>query len=226
MPRHDQGLRTRPAFGKAALDKQLVDPDFGRFHRIGLARDKEIDHKVHMRSLIFLILAGFSIASCAAPKPVSKPVSVPQPPVVRPAPQPAAPAIIQPTGHWLDWPMAAGTWVYRRDERGSIALYGSPGADALVTLRCEKTRARLYLSRAGGAASGMTVRTSSTSKTLGVQPTGAKPPYVASELLPTDPILDAMAFSRGRIAIEAGGLQNIAIPVWSEIGRVIEDCRA
>jgi hypothetical protein len=121
--------------------------------------------------------------------------------------------------------MAAGSWVYRRDERGSIALYGNPGADALVTLRCDKGRRALFLSRAGAAASGITVRTSSSLKSLSAQPTGGQPPFVASEIAPTDPILDAMAYSRGRIAIEAGGLASIAIPVWSEIGRVVEDCR-
>ena len=122
--------------------------------------------------------------------------------------------------------MAAGAWVYRRDDRGSIALYGTPGADALVTLRCDKARARFYLSRASDVGGTMTVRTSSTSKAISVQPTGGKPAYAASEIGVGDPILDAMAFSRGRIALELAGAQNIAIPVWSEIGRVVEDCRA
>ena len=121
--------------------------------------------------------------------------------------------------------MAAGAWVYRRDERGSIALYGTAGADALVTLRCDKARARVFLSRASDVGGTMTVRTSSTSKGVTVQPTGGKPAYAASELAVGDPILDAMAFSRGRIALELSGAQNIAIPVWSEIGRVVEDCR-
>jgi hypothetical protein len=48
----------------------------------------------------------------------------------------------------------------------------------------------------------------------------------AAEIAPTDPILDAMALSRGRIAIEADGTQPIAIPSWAEITRIVEDCRA
>lgn len=100
-----------------------------------------------------------------------------------------------------------------------------PGSDALVTLRCDKGRGRIFLSRAGGAGNALTVRTSSTSKTITVQPTGGQPAYVAAELLTNDPLLDAMAYSRGRIALEVPGLLNIAIPVWSEIGRVTEDCR-
>jgi hypothetical protein len=121
--------------------------------------------------------------------------------------------------------MAAGTWVYRSDQRGSIALYGTTGTDALVTLRCDKARSRLFLSRASDVGGTMMVRTSSTSKPLAVQPTGGKPAYAASEIGVSDAILDAMAFSRGRIALEIAGAQSIAIPVWSEIGRVVEDCR-
>ena len=165
-------------------------------------------------------------SACTAPPPVSKPPAVVvSAPITKPAAPPTQPAIQQPTGHWTDWTMAAGAWVYRRDERGSIALYGTPGADALVTLRCDKARARLFLSRASDVGGTMTVRTSSTSKALTVQPTGGKPAYAASEIGVGDPILDAMAFSRGRIALELNGALNIAIPVWSEIGRVVEDCR-
>jgi hypothetical protein len=180
-----------------------------------------------MRRLLFLILAGLAVASCAAPRPVGKPEAVTQAAETRPAPiQPnAPPPLVQPTGHWTDWPAAPGSWVYRRDDRGSIALYGVPGRDALVTLRCDKGRGRIFLSRAGDASGAITVRTSSVSKTVPVQPTGGQPSYVASEMLTTDPLLDAMAYSRGRIALEVSGLLNIAIPVWSEIGRVTEDCR-
>ena len=40
-----------------------------------------------------------------------------------------------------------------------------------------------------------------------------------------DPLLDAMAFSRGRFMVEMGGAQTLVLPAWSELGRVIEDCR-
>jgi hypothetical protein len=40
-----------------------------------------------------------------------------------------------------------------------------------------------------------------------------------------DPILDAMAFSRGRILVEAEGQQPIILPSWAEIARIVEDCR-
>jgi hypothetical protein len=181
-----------------------------------------------MRPLALFTLTAVLLSSCVGPEntpppPPSKPVAeLPKPP----APAEPSRSIVQPQGAWLDWPLTSGSWVYRRDERGSIALYGTAGGDALLTLRCDKGRGAIFLSRAGAVATGMTVRTSSLMKTLSVQATGAQPPYVAAQIAPTDPILDAMAYSRGRIALEAGGLQNIAIPVWSEIGRIVEDCRA
>ena len=180
-----------------------------------------------MRTSILALALILLTTSCAVPPPVSKPPSATLPVLTeKPAPLPTRPAMVQPTGHWTDWELSPGAWVYRQDERGSIALFGAIGSDALVTLRCDKVRARLFLSRASDVGGTMTVRASSTSKAISVQPTGGKPAYAASEVGVGDPILDAMAFSRGRVALELNGALNIAIPVWSEIGRVVEDCRA
>jgi hypothetical protein len=133
----------------------------------------------------------------------------------------------RPSGDWADWPLANGEWVYRRDERGSLGLFGVTGQDAAVTLRCDVQRRRIYLARAGSGPGGqIAVRTSSTVKEFAASPTGGLPAYLASEIMPADPILDAMAFSRGRIAIEATGQQPVAIPSWAEITRIVEDCRS
>jgi hypothetical protein len=182
-----------------------------------------------MRPLLFLALACSTVLSCTVPPPKPAP-SVP-PPVAPPVNTvtmlpPPAQSIVQPTGHWLDWPMSQGAWVYRQDERGSIALFGPVGGDALVTLRCDKRVGRVFLSRRGNNGGTLTVRTSSTSKSIAVLATGGIPAYVAADLQPTDPLLDAMGYSRGRVALEVPGLLNIAIPVWAEIGRVTEDCRS
>jgi hypothetical protein len=182
-----------------------------------------------MRSTILSCLTAFALSSCVGPPQEGTPPIQPQAsrPIVTPvpAPAPARPIATQPQGHWTDWPTVPGAWIYRSDDRGSVALYGAQGGDAIVTLRCDKGRGRIYLSRAGNASGTMTVRTSSTSKAVTAQSTGGNPPYAAVELMPTDPLLDAMAYSRGRIALELSGVQNIAIPVWSEIGRITEDCR-
>lgn len=176
-----------------------------------------------MQTRHLTLSALLALAACAAPPPppVPQPVPAPKPAVAPPAqPQPT-------TAEWIDWPLAAGDWVYRRDERGSIGLFGASGQNAKVTLRCDTQRRRIYLGREGTGTGGkMVVRSSSSMKEFVASPTGATPAYLASEIMPNDPILDAMAFSRGRIAIEVTGQQPIAIPSWAEITRIVEDCRA
>jgi hypothetical protein len=166
-----------------------------------------------------------SAAACSSPPPPPKATPVAKPVVLPPAPVAAVP---RQSAEWMDWPLAPGDWVYRRDERGSIALFGVPGADALMTLRCDTGRKRVYLARADTAGSGSAtfkLRSSSMLKEFTAQTTGGPLPYLAAEIMPGDPILDAITYTRGRIALETTGQTGIAIPSWSEIARVVEDCR-
>jgi hypothetical protein len=48
---------------------------------------------------------------------------------------------------------------------------------------------------------------------------------LAADIATTDPILDAMAFSRGRVLVEMEGQQPVILPTWAEIARIVEDCR-
>ena len=173
---------------------------------------------MNIRHLLFASV--FALAACSAPPP---------PPVQQPAPPPKIITPVQrsqePAGEWTDWPLAQGDWVYRRDERGSIALFGPIGANALVTLRCDNARRKIYLAREGRSVGMIVVRASSAMKELMGAPTGGVPPYIATEITPNDPILDAIALSRGRIAINVAGQQPLAIPSWAEITRIVEDCR-
>jgi len=41
-----------------------------------------------------------------------------------------------------------------------------------------------------------------------------------------DGLLDAMSFSRGRIAVTVSGTPMLVVPAWPEVARVVEDCRA
>lgn len=180
-------------------------------------------------SIIIVALSSCSVpeakntAPSTAPQAAADPVVQPKP-VVKAEP---APAFVQPRGDWIDWPITSGDWVYRQDARGSIALFGNPGQDALLTLRCDKNENRLYFSRAGNPASGakMTLRTSHTLKSYAAAPTGASPAYAAIAINPSDAILDALVYTRGRFAVETDGMQSIAVPSWAEVVHVIEDCR-
>ncbi len=50
-------------------------------------------------------------------------------------------------------------------------------------------------------------------------------PMVAAILDPRDPLLDAMALSKGRFAVEVEGEAPLYLPSYAEVSRVIEDCR-
>jgi len=176
-------------------------------------------------------------APVVTPAPVRTPGPAPFAPVTppvtptaitsAPAPVPAPGTIPAYRGDWRDWAVTPGNWVYRQDGRGSIALFGVPGADADFTIRCDRIAGQVFVSRKGAAPGNapVTFRTSSSLRTLAMQPTGATPAYMALTLFPRDPLLDAIGFSRGRFIVEQATLPVLVIPAWAEVLRVAEDCR-
>jgi hypothetical protein len=181
----------------------------------------------HFLLALLAIPAALALGSCSGsveivPQP-ARPIPVPSP---TPAPLPTpTPTPVPVSGDWRDWPLTPGSWSYRQDARGSIALFGRVGGDADFTIRCDRTRARVYLSRRGDMAVPLTIRTSSTVRTLDALPTGGTPAYLAVELGVRDSLLDAIGYSRGRFVVEGAGLPSLAIPAWAELLRVVEDCR-
>ncbi|WP_066777403.1 hypothetical protein, partial [Sphingomonas sp. CCH5-D11] len=142
-------------------------------------------------------------------------------PAPAPAPTPAPLA-----GDWRDWPLTPGTWRYGRDGRGSRATFGADGSGARLTLRCDTASRAMLLSRAGQSQQPLTVRTTSTTRAVPVRQSAGQAAEVEASLPARDPLLDAMAFSRGRFVIEQPGAATLVVPADAEIGRVIEDCRA
>ncbi|HEY9091858.1 hypothetical protein [Parasphingorhabdus sp.] len=152
---------------------------------------------------------------------------VPEPPQEpAPTPAPAAPPPAQPAqSDWTEWPLAQGDWTYRAESRGSIASFGPQNMQASFTIRCERDRNQLVLSRAGTTANSgaqMTLRTTSAAQSYPARNSGN---YAAISLPATDYMMDRIAFSRGRFAVETTGLPHLAIPIWPEFTRVVEDCR-
>jgi len=182
-----------------------------------------------MRALpLIVVIPLLVLASCVAPVAPPRPAPTPVPiPTYTPPPPPPRPAPVPLGADWRDWPVTPGEWVYRQDGRGSIALFGERGADAMLTLRCDRAAATLYLSRAGMASGAvpMTIRTTTLSQTLSATPTGGTPPYLAVAIAPRDSLLDAMGFSRGRFIVQQPGYATLVVPAWAEIERVTEDCR-
>lgn len=156
-----------------------------------------------------LALAPLAVlAGCVAP-------SSPPPAPARPAPVPAvAPAPPPPaaSSDWRDWPLTPGNWRYRSAASGSSAVYGSAAGVNAFSIQCEG--GRLNLVRAGATSGPMTIRTSSTARTV-----------PAAALPADDPLIDAMGYSRGRFVVETPGAPPLVIPAWPEVLRVAEDCR-
>lgn len=174
-----------------------------------------------MRTYRLALAAGLAAAlgSCASPRAEPQPA----PPPATPAPRPAPAAPPPPQLPWQDAPLSAGDWTY--DPAAHAAHFGLPGQPSFV-VRCEAGR-QVALERRGAApatAGSLTFRTSTTARTLQAR-SGAQG---LTALLPaSDPLLDAIVFSRGRFAVEAGAVMPpLVVPAWPEPARVLEDCRS
>lgn len=177
-----------------------------------------------MRVLRSLLLSGavLAVAACV-PQREEAPSAPPPTPAPPPAPAPSPPP---PPQNWADIPLTAGSWYYRDEGRFSSALFGPPASEASFIVRCDKTAGTVTLQREGTTTGNvMTVRTSFTSRNLPVTTQTEPLAYLSATLPAADPLLDSMAFSRGRFTVEAAGTPMLVIPAWPEPARVIEDCR-
>lgn len=100
-------------------------------------------------------------------------------------------------------------------------------ANGLLQLRCDRASGTVILDRRGSAPGNVPVVITTVAATRALSGTGVGSPAPAIRIsLPArDPLLDAMAFSRGRFALDTAGLPTLYVPSWPEVSRVIEDCR-
>lgn len=165
-------------------------------------------------SLLAAMLAG-----CVPPPPSGPaPTPTPQTPAYT-APRPAAP----PVADWRDAPITPGDWTYAANASGSVANF----AGGQFSLRCDLRSHAVTLTRtappgAQQAPASLGVTTADTSRAL---PAQASPAGIAVTLPGSDRLLDSMAFSRGRFAVTTHGAPPLYIPSWTEVTRVVEDCR-
>ena len=107
-------------------------------------------------------------------------------------------------------PLASGQWTYAATATGGEARFGTH-----LAIVCDKRMRTIAISRPGVTLVALTIITDLQSRTL--PPNGL--------LSAHDPLLDAMALSRGRVLISGGGAAVLAVPNWPEATRAIEDCR-
>lgn len=168
------------------------------------------------------------LASCVGPAP-QRPAPTPPPatrPVAQPRPAPVAPAQPVPVAtEWQYRPASPGNWTYRPEAAGSVAVFGLSAGDARLTLRCDRASRRISLARAGVGQGAMIVRTSYGATSWPATSSGGATPQLVAFRAASDAVLDQLAYSRGKFAIEVAGQDMLIVPAWAEMSRVIEDCR-
>ncbi|MGE5563985.1 MAG: hypothetical protein ACM3ZV_11880 [Bacillota bacterium] len=118
-----------------------------------------------------------------------------------------------------------GNWTYAATGDGSEATFTNASSQPQVTIRCRRSARRVAIFKnVSAAAPSIWVWTSSQSRSLPASFDAASG-RVGSELSAYDKFLDAIASSRGRIGFSTSGLAALVVPPWSDVARVIEDCR-
>jgi len=161
------------------------------------------------------------------PAPLPLPVRVPiaGPPTVLP---PAAPG-----ADWRDGPLPAGVWTWNPRAEGSTARYAAAGQPPLAILQCDRLAGVVLIAVPWSAPAGDSAAPHAATITASTSsgPASAEPRMIdglatlAIALPVANRMLDAMAFSRGRFRVQIGGIPALVLPSWSEVGRVVEDCR-
>lgn len=117
---------------------------------------------------------------------------------------------------WRTRPLTAGFWTWRGSAEASEAIFSDSRGPQLV-LRCTRATRRVTFSRTGGAP-GTAIRVATTSSQRQLPP--------GNMVLATDHLLDAIAFSRGRLWVDAAGTMPLVMRSAPEPARAVEDCRS
>ncbi|MGB7409474.1 MAG: hypothetical protein WA908_13300 [Pontixanthobacter sp.] len=177
---------------------------------------------------ILAILPAFVIACCA---PAPAPAPTPQP-VQQPIPAPTPPVAVVPQfENWLDAPQTPGDWRYVQEPGETLAVFGTGASDTQFAIVCRRASNVIGLVRPQAAQNTdqsvrpLIIRTETAERTVSAEPQSGPDPRLIAQLQPRDPLLDAMALSRGRFAVQTVGMPTLYLPAWPEVTRVIEDCR-
>ena len=177
------------------------------------------------------LLALGLLAACApaAKPPVSAPAPVARP--APPAPAPLAPPQAPLALDWMDASLTPGAWRYNDygPGAGKRSLFSDPDNTFYFALACAAGPDGMLVQfdRTGSPAKrylAMTIRTETTQRTLTAERFGSQ--MIIAGVPASDPLLDAMALSKGRFAVEVEGEATLILPSHAEVSRVIEDCRS
>jgi hypothetical protein len=119
----------------------------------------------------------------------------------------------------------AGTWAYAATTDGSEATFSNSGGFAQLWVHCTRATRRISIAKAATAAAPqVSVWTSALARSVAASFNPATG-RLTIELNATDPLLDGVANSRGRLGFTVGTEPPLVVPAWAEPARVVEDCR-
>lgn len=170
-------------------------------------------------------IALVALSGCVRPRePAPPPTTTKAPP---PAPAPVVPPA--PEVDWIDRVATPGDWSYRQDGAGSAALFGAGDGATRFAIRCDGSARRIRFERAGvldpGASARLTVTTTAGSASYALANAGGAPPMVSATVAADDPFLDRLVYTRGRFLVQVTGADDMVLPGWAEVARIVEDCR-
>lgn len=127
----------------------------------------------------------------------------------------------------MDAALTPGSWNYENRGNLTLAVFVTPGRGSTFAIQCNRpsTNIALMMAGQGRANPAMTIRTETVSRAIGASLVIGELSNVIANVPANDPLLDAMALSKGRFAVEADGLPPLYLPSHAEVSRVIEDCR-
>jgi hypothetical protein len=120
----------------------------------------------------------------------------------------------------------SGSWIYRAIPTGTEADFIDTAATVRLTIRCNRAARTVSVVPTGVPAAAPTLAIWTTSLARSVPARFLATKELVADLAATNPLLDAIAFSRGRFATAAAGAPLVALPAWPEPARVVEDCRS
>lgn len=129
---------------------------------------------------------------------------------------------------WLNAEVLKGDWIYSRDADGSFSRFERQGRTPNVVIRCDQRNKVVMIAHKGGNAqtTSLDIATNEGTRRYRAAMVKLRDDYSIARLSANDQWLDKIAYSRGYFAIYTQKGKVLAVPNWSEVGSVIEDCRA
>lgn len=172
------------------------------------------------------LIRPFSVAAAATSLMLAIPAACSP---AAPEPQAPAPQAMENDDSWMDEAQTPGDWTYVAETGETTAIFGAGEGESGVELMiaCDLLGGRVSISRVGvpEGETSMIIRTETQTGALLAEPAVSFAPLLLAHVDARDPLLDAIAFSKGRFAVEVGGTEPIYVPAYPEITRVVEDCR-